>query len=511
MFKNLKRTLLSLAVLLAVFGVARPATSATFPANAPSLGAIPDGTAGTPPAYGAARDVTFTVSGMIGSPTALSVSLNATHTWLGDLEVTLIAPNGANLLLFARTGATTATGVGDSSDLAGANTLVFVDTATTNWWTAAATATAAVAMPADNYRTTAAGGAGQVNPAPVTSLNTAFAGVSNVNGTWTLRFRDGASSDTGSVTAASLTLTTGIGHAKHVDFTGDGRSDFAIVRPTGGAGTWWIGDAASSSFTTLVFGATATDFFVPADYDGDGKVDAAIWRPGPAGTAAFWILPSSTGIAYSVQFGQTNDEATVVADYDGDGKADPAVYRPGATVGAQSTWYYKSSLTGLVVAVPWGVNGDFPVPGDYDGDGKADFAVQRDVVGQGVFWIKQSTAGVVSVAWGLGSDFTVPGDYDGDGKTDVAVSRTVSGARQYWIRRSSDLGTTFQNWGITGDLRVPGDYDGDGKTDFAIWRPSATPGQTAFWVNLSTGGVLIRQWGQGGVSSDYPVAAWIVH
>ena len=128
MFKNFRQTLLSLVVLVAVFGVALPATSATFPANAPSLGAIPDG--GTPtPTYGAAKDVTFTVGGTSGSPTSVSISFNASHTWLGDLEVTLIAPNGANHLLFARTGATTASGVGLPSDLNSANALTFADTA----------------------------------------------------------------------------------------------------------------------------------------------------------------------------------------------------------------------------------------------------------------------------------------------------------------------------------------------------------------------------------------------
>ncbi|MBK9063695.1 MAG: VCBS repeat-containing protein [Acidobacteria bacterium] len=506
---------LPLLVLLAVAAIAGPpAAAATFPADAPSLGAIPDAAAGGPAAWGAARNVTFTVSGMSGTLSAVSLSINASHTFVGDLDVVLTSPGGVrSLVIFSRTGATAVGSFGDSSNLSAANTLVFVDTASTNLWTTAAGGDTNFAMPADNYRTTLAGP--QTIPAAATSLNTAFGGLTapQTNGTWTLAFRDGGSGDTGSVTAASLTLTSTISVAKPVDFTGDGKSDFSIVRNTGGgstgAVTWWTGDAASAAFSTQVWGI-ATDFFVPGDYDGDGKIDVAIWRPGPAGTAAFWILPSSTGIAYSVQFGQTGDDPKVIGDYDGDGKCDPAVYRAGATAGAQSTWYYKSSLTGLVVAVPWGQNGDFPAPGDYDGDGKFDFAIQRNGGGgQAVFWIKQTTAGITNVPFGTPTDVIVPGDYDGDGKTDLAVVRGSGGGIVWWIRRSSDLVITNQTFGASAtDFPTQGDYDGDGKTDIGIWRPSATPGQTAFWVNKSSGGVLIRQWGQNG---DYPVANFNAH
>ncbi len=299
-----------------------------------------------------------------------------------------------------------------------------------------------------------------------------------------------------------------------IDFTGDGRSDFSIVRNTGGgpsgAVTWWTGDAASTAYSVQLWGI-ASDFYVPADYDGDGKNDFAIWRPGAAGVAGFWILRSSDGVVTFTPFGQTGDDPSVVGDYDGDGKTDIAVYRAGATAGAQSYWYYKSSLTGAVVATAWGMNGDFPAPGDYDGDGKADFAIQRNGGGgQGVFWIKQTTAGIINVPFGTPTDVVVPGDYDGDGKTDLAVVRGVSGGIQWWIRRSSDLVITAQTFGLSAtDFPCQGDYDGDGKTDMAIWRPSAIASQSAFWVYRSLdAGVTIRQWGQNG---DYPVANYNSH
>ena len=101
--------------------VAAPAT--TFPADAGSLGGIVDGTSPCwNPGAGAPRNVTFTVSGLTGAPTAVDVDLtfgSPIHTFVGDITAVLIAPNAASHTLFGHTLATTATAFGDSSDLGG--------------------------------------------------------------------------------------------------------------------------------------------------------------------------------------------------------------------------------------------------------------------------------------------------------------------------------------------------------------------------------------------------------
>ncbi len=306
-------------------------------------------------------------------------------------------------------------------------------------------------------------------------------------------------------------------NAQHVvDFNGDGKTDFSVVRNTGGGPTGQI-----TWFTKLNGGAESQtdwglngDFFVPEDYDGDNKTDIAVWRPGAPGSAAYYVLRSSNGTVQAVNFGQTGDDPTVVGDYTGDGLADLAVYRAGATSGAQSTWWYLASSgpnAGNQVPVNWGKNGDFPAPGDYDGDGKNDFAVQRnDGGGEARFYFLLATGAIPNtVRFGTPTDVIVPGDYDGDGKTDIATVRGSAGKILWFMLPSSGGAYTTNIFGNSAtDFVTQGDYDGDGKTDRAIWRPNADPSQNYFWYDGSTSGATPVEWGQNG---DYPTAKYNSH
>jgi len=290
-----------------------------------------------------------------------------------------------------------------------------------------------------------------------------------------------------------------------IDFSNDFRTDFAVVRNTGGGAlgdvTWLISDNVTGVFTNTIWG-NASDWFVPADYDGDGKTDVAIWRPGPVGTAGFWIKYSSTGATGFTAFGQTGDDPRVVGDYDGDGKVDMAVYRSGASAGLPSFWYYVRSSDGMLGTIGWGQYGDTPAPGDYDGDGKFDAAVRRDAGGGfAQYWLHQSTAGDTAIYFGTPTDRIVPGDFDGDKKTDLAVVRSGGGTLTWWVRRSSTGVVAGQTFGLTGDNITPGDYDGDGRTDFSVWRSGT------FWVSGSWVGVFNRAWG---VAGDFPIASFNV-
>jgi len=546
--------------------------AATFAADAGSLGGIPDATS-CGPTPGTPRNVTFTTTGLSGSVTSVDVSMtfgSPNHTFMGDIIATLIAPNGASHTIFGVTGSTTATGIGDASDLGGI--YAFSDSASSppngGWWEAATAAGTTTVMPSGTYRTTGLGGAGQTNPAPPTSINPAFTGVSNANGTWTLRFTDGCGLDTGSVTAASLSVNTAaaVTADANVDFNGDGKTDFVVARGTSTPLTegtapselaprrnvdssvetktrtraektdsaiappiyWYTSINGSGTTGVGQLGDAATDFITPEDFDGDGKDDLAVWTEAPATQANFKILQSTTNTVRVDFFGQTGDDPAVVGDYDGDNKADPAVFRCPALGGGDGQCYFfyrgsNANPSGNITYVPWGFGEDgdfFPLVGDFDGDGKNDFCLQRanpasPTNGQFVL-LKSNGLGVEYINWGLSSDFLIPGDYDADGKSDICVRRTgvpTAGARTYFLLTRTGA-TSQTQWGVTGDTSVPGDYDGDGKTDFAIWRGSSTPGASRFWIlNSSNSSVTQFAWGQCPTvnTCDFAVAGWAVH
>ena len=536
----------------------------TFPANPATLGSIPDGP-GVPTTCGpngSPLDVEFPVMGLSGAPINVEVDMNATHSWVTDVSATLIAPTGEEHVVFARTRATTDTSCGDSSDLSGVYNFLDNCPGCTNWWDEAFNNT--VLTPGD-YRTTEAGGAGQVDPAPETVMTDAFNGIADPNGTWTLRVVDGGSGDTGSISDANLTIeagsTAGPG-STHVDIDGDGTTDYLQARdetsPLRGAVTpmlsgaksyreriellrdreietpdslgppqpgsslsWWGLDSSSGTPNLAAFGDGMNDFVVPADFDGDGKADFATWRPigtgGPSGNAYFFVMQSSDSTVNTIDFGQMGDDPTVSGDYDGDGMADPAVFRCPSTAG-QCTYFYLGSAGSGTTFVPWGFGtpfSQFANPGDFDGDGKHDFCLQRtnpNAPSGGQFTLlRSSDFGVEYVNWGNNTDLIAPGDYDGDGTSDYAIARNQAGQRTWYVL-SSDASTILYYavpFGLGTDTLTPGDYDGDGSQDIGVFRPDADPDQNFFYsLRSSDLGVTSFEWGQQG---DYPVANWQVH
>lgn len=310
----------------------------------------------------------------------------------------------------------------------------------------------------------------------------------------------------------SVSGAPAIPRSRVMDFNGDNKSDFVIARAANSTSqaTWWISDSAGGSSATFFgtgVGFASGDKAVPADYDGDGKTDIAVWRPGIATQAAFFILQSSNGTLRVEQFGQTGDDPTVVGDYDGDAKADPAVYR----VAAQSYYYYRGSLSnpgGATTFLPWGTTGDIAIPGDYDGDGKMDLCVGRNSGGQIIHFRLRSTAGFEAIQFGLTTDKFLTGDFDADGKADIVAIRTNAQRLDWYTHRSSIGALTYQSFGDSAtDFPVVADYDGDGKSDVAVWRSGSNP--ATFFVQNTASSPKGFFWGSSagaGSAPDYPVA-----
>jgi len=320
-----------------------------------------------------------------------------------------------------------------------------------------------------------------------------------------------------------------LGIKRPVDFDGDGRQDFSVLRfPTGVCPgpvrqiTYWNSNTTGPN-QVLAWGDACTDFPVPGDYDGDGKDDLAIYRAGaaPGAQSEFWILNSSNGIARRIFFGLNGDQG-ISRDYDGDGITDVAVIRRGANPGDPAFWWIsKSTVPGSQFAFQFGTtgsatgsSGDTPVPGDYDGDGKFDLAVYRfgGLTPNNTYIIlRSSDGGVTYQQFGnFQTDYILPGDYDGDGKFDFAVARTgatVSTPMVWWILQSSNGQVRTQTFGLSSDFPTQGDYDGDARTDLSVYRGGATAAaQSNFWIfNSFDNSVRIAPWGLG---ADFATATF---
>nr|MBA2735398.1 VCBS repeat-containing protein [Pyrinomonadaceae bacterium] len=228
----------------------------------------------------------------------------------------------------------------------------------------------------------------------------------------------------------------------------------------------------NNSFIPFKFGQSG-DRIAPADYDGDGRTDFAVFRDvvfGAGNKAYFYVTNSSDDSFRPEQFGATGD-VPVSGDWDGDGKADLAVYRDGSLSGGQGYFFYRpSSAPGVDFrTIAWGTNGDKPVVGDFDGDSKLDAAVFRPSAG--TWYILQSSNNqYVFQGLGIATDIPAPADFDGDGKTNIAVFRPSNGTWYTSTNPQTNYGAV--QFGAQGDMPVPADYDGDGRADIAVFRSS---------------------------------------
>ncbi len=275
-------------------------------------------------------------------------------------------------------------------------------------------------------------------------------------------------------------------------FDYDAKVDLGVFRPTEGA--WYSFSSELQTSATTRWGL-ATDTLVPADFDGDGLTDFAVYRGG-----AWYVLRSrdhetqilNWGSRTFVPVGYLPDEP-VAADYDGDGQADFAVWKP-----ATGTWCVLQSTDGYDPAYAryfaWGKLGDVPVPADYDADGKADFAVFRTTENRWYVYQSSNGAWKTSQFGQSGYDSLVPADYTGDEKADFAVYRNGT-----WFIQDSATNEvyTFQ-FGLATDTPVPADYNGDGLTELAVYR-----GGTWYVQETVTGRVSIFYYG---TADDVPIS-----
>ncbi len=134
------------------------------------------------------------------------------------------------------------------------------------------------------------------------------------------------------------------------DYDGDGLADLHVQRSSQN----WVRTSAGGT-VVLNFGL-GTDLLAMQEFTGDLRDDIVAMR-----TSQWFVRDSATGAVspYGFTWGPGSGRTLVPADYDGDGKADIAVY-----VNATGQWWVKRSSDAGVTLVKWGgVAGDLAVNG----------------------------------------------------------------------------------------------------------------------------------------------------
>ena len=272
-------------------------------------------------------------------------------------------------------------------------------------------------------------------------------------------------------------------------------ADLAVWR--GSTGVWYVLNLVTSGWSQYTWGTCtpSCDIPVQGDFDGNGKTDFAIFRPS---TNEWWITTETS--YYSVSFG-TSGDIPAVADYDGDGRSDIAVFRP-----STGYWYISRSSDSGTTTTAFGANADVPTPRDYDGDGKADISVWRNS-NTTFYTIRSSDTTTQQVTFGNSGDTPVSADFDGDGKANYAVRHNAGWIVMNAAWTSTT--TTTPSGDLSTDIPVANDYDGDGKVDIAVWRPIDSPtGTVGHWYIRKSGSSNALRDEAWGLAGDIPVPAF---
>lgn len=200
------------------------------------------------------------------------------------------------------------------------------------------------------------------------------------------------------------------------DYDGDGRWEAASLDLVSGV---WSTAGARGSFTVARPPDTDSDSStavvpVPADYDGDGDTDPAWFSESSAtwqidgGTPFVFGRPSTDPGVPAVSDMPFHDIAAP-ADYDGDGDTDPAVYR------IETGEVHILGGTTIETDLPYG----FPVPANYTA-APGDEASVLGLAGEG--WMVEGTTPDPAFATDVSGVMPVPADYDGDGTVERAYT-----------------------------------------------------------------------------------------
>ncbi|EEF57447.1 glycoside hydrolase family 25 protein [Pedosphaera parvula] len=242
------------------------------------------------------------------------------------------------------------------------------------------------------------------------------------------------------------------------DFSGDGRTDYVIFRPS--TATWYIRTSDTGAVSAWPFGNVG-DIPLIGNWTTATRGNFALFRP----STAMWYVRQLDGTINSFQWGQTGD-IPLIGAWSGQMR-DQVCFRP-----SNGTWYIRYGDTGLTTTVSaWGQTGDIPLVGNWGGAGMMDQTLFRPSSGTWYVRIGGGPNGgqTYSFPWGQSGDIPLIGAWSGQMR-DSAMFRPSNGT---WYIRFGDTGnTTSFVFGQNGDQPMVGNIFGNGMIDQIVFRSS---------------------------------------
>jgi hypothetical protein len=313
------------------------------------------------------------------------------------------------------------------------------------------------------------------------------------------------------------------------DFNGDGRTDLAVVEnfptvgPSGAEVLLGNGDGTFQTTAPIALSLDVTSL-VTGDFTGDGRTDLALVGSYSSQQNAVEVLLSNgDGTLQAmppIDIGDINTNgfllsspAAVLAtgDFTGDGRADLAVVGQDSSSGQNEVEVLPGNGDGTFqTTTPINLGPFVPstvATGDFRGDGHTDLAVAGHDLGSGQYAVKVlrgKADGTFQITTPINLGSVEPfsllaGDFNGDGRTDLVVSGRFGLQSGFQVKLSlgndqfADPGTLAASIQNTPLLADPGDGTQDvfviNQSGSILWRPGnpAIPGSFGPPITVNPG------------------------